>query len=57
MQQKEEGGVVFLLSWTPTFEWYMARLVAQNEYREDTWHVEVGLCARNVITILGSIGD
>ena len=34
-----------LLDRTLRFEWYMAMLVINNGYHEDTCHGEIGLCA------------
>lgn len=34
-----------LLDSTLRFEWYMAMLVINNGYYEDTCHGEIGLCA------------
>jgi len=43
------------LNQTPTIEWYAVRYDSNNIYHIDTCLEEVGLCAQNMITILGSI--
>jgi hypothetical protein len=46
------------LNWSPIFELYMARLVVKNEYKKkDTCYEEIGPCAQDMDTILGSIDD
>ena len=47
--------MVTLLNQTPLFEWYIARLVLENRHSKDTCHNDIGLCAQNIDTFLGSI--
>ena len=44
-----------LLIQTPIFEWYMARLVITNGHANHACYKEIGQCAQNIDTILGSI--
>lgn len=44
-----------VLSWIPIIEWYMARPGVKRRHQKDMCHDEIGLCARNLDTILGSI--
>ena len=48
------------LIWSPLiqtsiFEWYLARLVITKGHKSHTCYEEIGQCAQNVDTILGSI--
>ena len=47
--------VVTLVHWTPTFEWYMARLGFKNGHEKDMQYDEIGLCAQHIDNILCSI--
>jgi hypothetical protein len=40
---------------TPIFEWYVVECGYKNKYTNDTCLKEIGLRAKNMITILGSI--
>ena len=40
--------MVTLLSGTPIFEWYMARLVVKIGHQNDTCHDEMELCAQSM---------
>ena len=39
----------------PTFAWYMARFIVKNGHHKDMCYDEIGLCAQNIDTFLGSI--
>lgn len=41
------------LNWIPIFECYMARFIIKNGHRKVD--DEIGLCAQNISTIVGSI--
>ena len=38
----------------PTFAWHMIWCSSKNEYQKDMCVKEIGLCAQNMTTILGS---
>ena len=42
-------------NWTPILEWYVVRCGSMNGYWKDSCFIEIGLHARNMYTILGSI--
>ena len=44
-----------LLIQKPLVEWYMGRLVITNRHKNHTCYEEIGQCAQNIDTILGSI--
>lgn len=39
---------------TPMLEWVCGRLVVKNEHQKDMCYEEIGFCAQNLDTILGS---
>jgi hypothetical protein len=41
--------------WTPIFEWYVVGCGSKNRHQNDTYFKEIGLHARDLITILGAI--
>jgi hypothetical protein len=49
------GPYVVTLTWTLLFAWYVAWLVSKNVHEKDMCYYEIGLCAQNIDTILGSI--
>ena len=46
--------MVTLLNQTPKCEWYMTMLLVMNVNQIDICYDEIGLCAQNIDTILGS---
>ena len=42
------------LNQTHVFEWYVGRCGSKNGYQEDICLKEIGLCAKNMINIIGS---
>ena len=46
---------IVYLNWMPILERYMVRCGSKNGYLKVMWLKEIGLCAQDVITILGSI--
>jgi hypothetical protein len=49
--------VITLVDWAPIFEWYIARLLIKLGHQNDTCYTEIGLCAQNTNTVLGSVGN
>ena len=47
--------MVTLLTWTPIFGWYMARLLGKNEHHKNMPYDEIDLWAQNVDSIEGFI--
>ena len=43
------------ITWQPLFEWNVVTWGSNNGYQKDTCLKEIGLCAQNVLIILGSI--
>lgn len=46
-----------LLDWTLRYEWYMAMLVINNGYHENTCRGEIGICVQIIDIILGSVAN
>ena len=46
-----------LLDRTLRYEWYMAMLVINNGYLENTCRGEIGICAEIIDIILGSVAN
>lgn len=42
------------LDWTTMMGWYMAKFVGRNVHPKDKFYNEIGLCAQNILTTLGS---
>lgn len=43
------------IMWTPIIEWFIVRCGSKNGYQKDMCLKVIGLCAHNILTILGSI--
>ena len=41
--------------WTPIFEWYVVRCGSKNGQQIYICSKQIGLCAQNMLTVLGSI--
>ena len=41
--------------WTFIFKWYVVRCGSKNGHQNDTWLKDIGLCAQNMLSILGSL--